>query len=227
MNRFSRPLPPDYEFLAARPWNQEISGPRAVAAILLGTVVPLAGAPFGIPYEIWVIAAGFLIGCDGNFTGKLGLKIPPRGTLRLLGLGLVVMYLFVAAFGFAWQQVLDILNIAYPKEQPMMSVLRDSRGLLRACLIFSVVFTTPILEELLFRRLLYGLFRPLGPIHALLLTAVIFAAAHLYLPGFPGLFIMGLAFQIVYLKSGSLLTPVLMHAAVNAIAVAAALFLPV
>ena len=69
----------------------------------------------------------------------------------------------------------------------------------------------PIVEELMFRRLLFGLLRPIGTVAAMLATALIFAAAHGFLYGLPALLGLGLVFQWQYLHTGNLLTPMMTH----------------
>lgn len=62
-----------------------------------------------------------------------------------------------------------------------------------------VIIVVPVCEEIFFRRLLFGLLRPLGAWAAVAGGAALFSAAHLFLLGAPSLFLMGPAFQLVYL----------------------------
>lgn len=64
-----------------------------------------------------------------------------------------------------------------------------------------VIILVPISEEVFFRRGLYGVLRPLGAWTALIVTSLLFSAVHFFLLGFPSLFLMGLVFQLVYLKT--------------------------
>ena len=85
-------------------------------------------------------------------------------------------------------------------------------GILVAVLVALVI---PAVEELVFRRLLYGLFRPLGGVVALGLTATLFGCVHFFLLGLPSLIFMGVVFQIAFLTSRNLLVPFMIHMIIN------------
>jgi membrane protease YdiL (CAAX protease family) len=95
-------------------------------------------------------------------------------------------------------------------------------GALLACIALALV--GPFVEELLFRGLLTAAFRRrCGPIGTALLTAALFALAHVLPRVIPPVFILGLALALVYERVGSTLPGVLVHCLYNGIAVAAAL----
>lgn len=74
-----------------------------------------------------------------------------------------------------------------------------------------------LVEELFFRYFAYGVMRQLTNAHAaVILTALMFALAHLYNPfGLPFLFVMGLVLGYARVYSGGLLLPIMMHFAHN------------
>ena len=91
-----------------------------------------------------------------------------------------------------------------------------------ACIALALV--GPIVEELLFRGLLTATFRQrFGPIRTALLTAALFALAHVLPRVIPPIFILGLALTFVYERVGSALPGMLIHRLYNGIAVGAAL----
>jgi uncharacterized protein len=95
-------------------------------------------------------------------------------------------------------------------------------GAALACVALAVV--GPVVEELLFRGLLTAAFRRrFGPMRTALVTAAVFALAHVLPRVIPPVFILGLALALVYERTGSALPGILVHCLYNGIAVAAAL----
>jgi membrane protease YdiL (CAAX protease family) len=95
-------------------------------------------------------------------------------------------------------------------------------GAVLACVALALV--GPCVEELLFRGLLTAAFRRrFGPIRTALLTAALFALAHVLPRVIPPVFVLGLALALVYERVGSTLPGILVHCMYNGIAVTAAL----
>ena len=99
-----------------------------------------------------------------------------------------------------------------------------SWGIVIAGLLGTIVFA-PLLEEIVFRGLLYGtLRRRLGWPAAAVLSALVFAAAHGYgVAGFGSVFASGIMWAVAYEKTGSLLPGMTAHAANNVSAACAVL----
>jgi membrane protease YdiL (CAAX protease family) len=90
--------------------------------------------------------------------------------------------------------------------------------------VVALALVGPLVEELLFRGLLTAAFRRrFGPVRTALLTAALFALAHVLPRVIPPIFILGLALALVYERIGSTLPGILVHCLYNGIAVAAAL----
>lgn len=87
--------------------------------------------------------------------------------------------------------------------------------------LFAVAFVAPLTEEGLFRGvLLPGFERRWGPVPAVVLSSVLFAAFHLNPWQAPAALVAGLFLGYLYLKTNSLLAPVLFHALFNALPLA-------
>jgi hypothetical protein len=86
--------------------------------------------------------------------------------------------------------------------------------------VLDSVVVAPIVEELLFRGLLYGTLRRwLAPAPAALLSAAVFAVAHGYgVVGFAAVFTSGVLWAVAYERTRSLLPSILAHAAGNLLA---------
>jgi hypothetical protein len=83
-------------------------------------------------------------------------------------------------------------------------------------ILLSAVIIQPVCEEFIFRGFFYGTWkRYLGPLGSGLLTCLLFAACHVSLGAFAGLFVLAVCLNIAYERTGSLLVPMLMHALFN------------
>jgi membrane protease YdiL (CAAX protease family) len=79
-------------------------------------------------------------------------------------------------------------------------------------LFLAVAVFAPLLEEFLFRGMLQNSLMPLmPPTSAILLSAAIFAGAHLDMMAFAPIFILGAAFGYLYHVTGSLRVCIIMH----------------
>lgn len=125
----------------------------------------------------------------------------------------------VLAAALAWRAVLDGLAIPLAP-QPLIELLQSGRLSPYAVLYISVLAVTvaPITEELLFRGLLLPLLmRHYGPVQAVTAVSLMFACIHFNAASIAPLFAIAAAFALGYLWTGSLLTPVLMHALFNGV----------
>ncbi len=96
----------------------------------------------------------------------------------------------------------DLLDVAWP-------------SLVVQLFLFSVL--APLVEELLFRGLIYPtLRRKIGIAAAMIATSLVFAVVHFYSPlGFVDVFIAGLLFTVLYERSGSLYPSIFVHGIYN------------
>ena len=93
-------------------------------------------------------------------------------------------------------------------------------------MVLLVVVAAPVLEELLFRGLLYGtLRRAVGPVPAAAVSALAFAAIHGLWIHAAVLFLLGYALARVYERTGSLWSAIALHATYNAAGLGLALLL--
>jgi len=229
------------------PWRIGVSWP-GLLLILFGSIGMAAAGVFavvavGVSLLHWKVSESFwAVTLAWNFCGLAALIAavaawPPQGKifaklgirpLKWLDVWIAVaicaaVLLFGGVATLAWQAFLDWTGIPYQEEQDL---LREIAGVSPAVLVllgFVLTVTVPIAEEIFFRRLLFGLFRPLGAWAAILLTSFLFACAHLFLYGMPALFLMGLGFQFAYLLRRNLGTAILVHALCNLCALAGTL----
>jgi len=92
--------------------------------------------------------------------------------------------------------------------------------LLKIYIAFFAMAVAPIVEEVLFRGLALPVAsKTVKPGFAIIAVSLLFAAIHMHVPSFVPLFVIALAFSAAYIYSGSIVVPVVMHAAFNSVAV--------
>jgi len=97
----------------------------------------------------------------------------------------------------------------------------------RGAVILMAVVVAPVAEEIIFRGYFYGVIRRYGGrIPAILISSLLFAAIHLHLPSFPGLFLLAVILCFLYERTGSLWGNITMHAAFNTSSIVSMLLWP-
>ena len=134
-----------------------------------------------------------------------------------------LIILLCGSVSFLWKYLLKSLNIPFQDQQALLTLAKtfDNKSLVIFAILVCVI--VPISEELLFRRILYTVLLELGKTAAFFGTAAVFAAVHLFLAGLPGLFLIGLGFQWLYLYRKNLAVSIAAHGFLNACTVAAVL----
>ncbi len=194
--------------------------PGMLAASLLGSVF-LLGLIFFFP----------AVEISGRGTIRLGRPLfppdaagfrekilchPPSGReFRLVVAAWLAVVLGSTVITQLWRAVLEILGLPFATEQSLVQLARMATPGDFVLLLLLTAGAVPLTEELIFRRCLPELLAPLGPRAALLLGSFIFAAAHGFLLGLPGLFFIGLVFQIVCNATRNLCCSILCHALLN------------
>ena len=105
-----------------------------------------------------------------------------------------------------------------PQFQPVFDWLNDRSLALgtRVFLLFSAIFVAPVLEELLFRGILFPSLLKTRPFFfAALLSGFYFALIHFHATSFLPLLALSIAFSAGYAATGSILTPITMHMLFN------------
>jgi membrane protease YdiL (CAAX protease family) len=135
-------------------------------------------------------------------------------------LAVCVFMLGVSAFTtIQFKKILDFLDI--PTQQPAFLTLAMSCDPLAFVLLaIAAVIIAPISEEILFRRVIYGFVAArIGITGSIIFTSLLFAMIHDSFVQFPALFLLGIAFQLMYLHFHSLYPALLLHFLNNAAAV--------
>lgn len=131
-----------------------------------------------------------------------------------------------AAFGAVVGIGFGLLLLIGIDPLPMFRMPLPSGPIARGLFFFVGGVIAPVCEEVFFRGILYGFFRKWGRTAAVLLSTLIFVAAHGVGGGLPVTqAVGGLLFALAYEFGGSLMVPITVHVLGNLAIFAIALFL--
>lgn len=135
--------------------------------------------------------------------------LTPRQWIGVLSIAYMLMYAGnLAGTGLSY--------LIYPgAENPLLTTLgQDNLTLLT---IMDLILFAPVLEELLFRRLLLNKIARWGELPAMVFSGLAFGLFHGNLFQFFYAFLLGMLLAFVYMRTGRILYPILIHAFVNTI----------
>lgn len=233
---------------AAVPWRVRdaalllVFGGAALLLIALGAqgLYRLQGAPGLVPaqpptaltimaidlFYLTVLAGVWLLVVRryGTPWSSLGLRWPGSTDLPAV---FALSALLAAGCAVTVASVVWALNAAglQARFTPVTAVPAPSDPLFVVAVIGSVVLT-PIVEEMLFRGVLYQALRKhMGAVLGAASSAALFAALHLQFNATPALLVLGIALTIAFERTRSLYPPMLLHAAYNGVVILLALHL--
>jgi membrane protease YdiL (CAAX protease family) len=122
----------------------------------------------------------------------------------------------VAAVLFANDGVCRLMGIE-PTDQPITELFTHTNSpvVLISLTVFAMV-VAPVFEEFMFRGFAYPVLKErFGPVRALIVISIAFAASHFHGPSFVPLFVLALGLGLAYELTGTLLVPITMHAVFN------------
>lgn len=157
---------------------------------------------------------------------KLGIRPVTRRDWKVIGICVAANLLLCGPVTEAWELLLDFCRIPHADKQELAQIIAGGSPIQIGLILIGAVIVAPVVEEIAFRRALFGILRPLGAWPAILITCALFSLVHLFLLGIPGLFLLGFLFLYAYLRTRNLASAILLHMAVNLIAAAAALVEP-
>jgi hypothetical protein len=185
------------------------------AIYLRGALMVLGELAFVVP--LW----GLALRRRGIGWRELGLR-PFRPLIGCLGAATLLYLTF--SVNLVWALVLRWLH--WPG-QPDVRLLFGGGPLGLAMALVGAGVVAPLAEELFFRGFAFPPLRQrLGLVAGIAADAGLFALAHFTPTVFPPIFALGVFFCLLYEYTGSLWPGMMLHAAVNALAVLAAYLLP-
>ncbi|HEY4758492.1 MAG TPA: type II CAAX endopeptidase family protein, partial [Chthoniobacterales bacterium] len=144
---------------------------------------------------------------------------------RTLGSGAILLFFAYPLIGFS-----ETINQRFfgggSSKQGIVEFFNGSRTIEeRIMIIVFAVAIAPMVEEFVFRFFIYGVLkRYVGCFLGVILSSLLFAAAHAHFPSFVPLFVLGSCFAIAYEWSGSILVSMTMHSLFNSLTLTALAF---
>lgn len=147
-------------------------------------------------------------------------KIDEQWTFYIIGV--LLLYTSMILFGYLAQEV----GFTPKKQDVAKQVIQMSETSI-FLVILGPALLIPIVEELLFRSLLYRSLKfSLSPLLAAIISASLFGFAHIEPDTIPQLIIIGLILSYVYEKSGSIIIPIALHATNNFVTIIILVYFP-
>jgi hypothetical protein len=197
-----------------------------VAVIVVGTGAdPLAPIPFSAVFGAQAVASFAMVWYlsqshgSGSLAADTGLIISGSDWWGVpAGMGLQIAIAIVTAPIIVW------IWPDGPPSQSVAEVAESSETLIEQLLVVAVVAVgAPIIEEVIFRGMLLSILtRSLSRWPAILVSAAVFSAVHLFDPNaiavIPGLFILGIVLGWVAIRRGDLSLAIALHSGINLLA---------
>ena len=193
--------------------------------VVAGGADPLAPIPFSAVFGAQAVAsfamAWYLSKTrgSGSLAADTGLIISGSDWWGVpAGMGLQIAIAIVTAPLIVW------IWPDGPPSQSVAEVAESSETLIEQLLVLMVVAVgAPIIEEMIFRGMLLSILaKSLSRWPAILVSAAVFAAVHLFDPNaiavIPGLFLLGIALGWAAMKRGDLSLAIALHSGINLLA---------
>ncbi len=191
--------------------------------------IDIRWAPFTLSLESLLFYGGFFLGVrtvvrrtPGLTWASLGWRPAPLGAYLLIP-PIYIGTLFCSGVGLAIEAALFFhghLNQINNPQQAALGVAVHPSPAELLLLFLAIAVVGPIVEELVFRGLLFQLLRRHLPLWgAAILSALIFAALHVIPVLLPVLFVFGVALALVFHYTRSLYCSTLLHMLINTVAV--------
>ena len=175
-------------------------------------------------YQPFIIRLTYVTGC----TNEMGLHRPIPMRSKLLPV-IPVLFLTIA-FNVFFEESGCLKAIAEATDSDLLQdpvkMVMTGDWTTRSYVIIQALLIAPIGEECLFRGFLFNIIRnKWGAIVGATISSLAFASIHFSLPQFIPLFVLALLQCRLYMKTRTLIAPILMHFIFNAISVMAAILL--
>lgn len=203
-----------------------------VAAIIVGSGTdPLAPIPFSMIFGAQALGSFGTVwwlsrtSGSGSLAADVGLVVNASdwwGVFAGMGLQMAVALITAPIVILLWPDG--------PPSQGVAEVAQSSETLLEQLAVLVVVAVgAPIIEEIIFRGMLLSILaRSLSRWPAILVSAAIFAAIHMFDPSaiavVPGLFLIGIVLGYVAMMRGDLSLAIAMHSGLNLLAAVTLLY---
>lgn len=178
------------------------------------------------PWSSFLLLLGGLLLSPGKIAGSCSFKKVTQGS-GLKVAAAVLLTLFIAFICQYWSiEFFKLLGLPVSDKQPLTGILKNAPPLTIVLIGITTVILAPMGEEIVFRRMLYGILLPCGTVKAVLLSAFIFSIIHFYPAGICGLFFLALFLQLLYFNTRNIWCPIQAHMIFNALSFATVITSP-
>jgi len=182
-----------------------------------------------VPHQIILLASAIIpvyaLSSGGNVLSKLGLSGWKNS-----------FFLYIPAFELLLCPLLGGTNLlselflekigVQPEPPVILRLLQECNVSSFVIILFSAVILAPVVEEIIFRRVIYGFIADkVSPAISFTMTSFLFALIHQGLSQFMSLFILALALQFIYVRTKSIYPCILLHFLQNSISVTVVIFM--
>lgn len=155
-----------------------------------------------------------------DIAALFGLRVPFSRLWVILLIGTPVIIFTVAVFAYLVQEWLGGFWTHLKPQESVDMFLRSEDPAARGLLALNAIVMAPVLEESLFRGFLYGyLKRFTDSYFAALASALLFAIVHAHVGSLFPLAVLAVLLCVIYELTGSLLAPMMVHAAFNSLSI--------
>lgn len=191
-------------------FNSGISQERTRLLSMIAMTLAFHGASI-----FWV--KSFLDGENISWREAFGLRSDNIGRVVILGViaGIVVIPVALALQKISVEAMTS--NNFHPESQQVVQELQKTVSQVHQFyLSFVALIAAPIIEEILFRGILYPTIKQAGyPKLALWGTSIFFALTHQNIPAFLPLVFFAMILTLLYEETGNLLAPIVAHSCFN------------
>ena len=167
-----------------------------------------------------LIVFGLLMFRNADFMQLFGLRSSKPIRVLVVGLtGFAIYYISTILLHMGGYE--DWLKETFDQDSKLQETVKTYREVdavaIRLMMAFTLVILAPVCEEILFRGYIYGATKRFSDrFFACLFSALLFAVVHYNINALIPLFLLAIILAIAYELTGSLWTPVMIHACVNA-----------
>ena len=169
------------------------------------------------PWSALLLVCLYLCAVPGKLGKSCAFKKLEQGSAVKVSsvLFLVLLLCFISHY---WScEFFKFLGIAVKEKQYLAESLKNATVPEIIVIGVTTIIFAPIGEEIVFRRMLYGVLFPLGAVKALFLCSFFFSIAHFYLVGIIGLFFLALLLHLLYFNTRNIWCPIQVHMIFNAL----------
>jgi len=160
----------------------------------------------------WLVRAHQL-----TFSAAFGFAQSRLGRALGFGIGGALLAMpVVLALGYGWGKLLTLLHVQVESQLPVQMLQESTSLQVRVLIGVVAIFIAPVVEEMLFRGILYAALKRYGFRRtALWATALVFAGVHLNLATFAPLIVLAIILSWLYEATDNLLAPIVAHSCFN------------